>query len=253
VGAPILKVRTVTLDFWGTLLLDGPGSDNRYKKRRVADFARILAAAGVPARAGSLDRAYEESGSFLGRIWAEHRDVPVEDHVLAILAAVEPGLPSRVSPEVMTMLVEAYSRPALLAPPTVDDGALAALETLGRRGHTLALVSNTMRTPGATLRKLLERHQLLRCFSHLTFSDEVGVRKPDPEIFALTLRAVGGVPSAAVHVGDDEILDVHGARAAGMRVIQVASPSRAAVGGPRPDGVIPRLAALPAAIERLES
>ena len=233
--------------------MDGPASDNRYKKRRVADFEKILAAAGLPVGPAALDRAYDELGSFLSRIWARHRDVPVADHVHAILAAVAPELPDRVSPEIMTMLVDAYSRPALLVPPAVDDGAPAALELLGRRGYTLALVSNTMRTPGVTLRKLLERYRLLGCFKHTTFSDEVGVRKPDPEIFALTLRAVGGEAGAAVHVGDDEILDVQGARAAGMRTIQVTSLSLQALGAQRPDEAIPRLAALPDAIARLES
>jgi HAD superfamily hydrolase (TIGR01509 family) len=219
----------------------------------VADFEKILAAAGSPAPAAALERAYDESGSFLSRIWARHRDVPVADHVRAILAAVDPELPNRVSAEITTMLIDAYSRPVLLVPPAVDDSALGALEALGQRGYTLALVSNTMRTPGATLRKLLDRYRLLGCFTHTTFSDEVGVRKPDPEIFALTLRAVGGEAETAVHVGDDEILDVHGARAAGMRAIQVTSLSLQALGAQRPDEAIPRLGALPAAIERLES
>lgn len=179
--------------------------------------------------------------------------MPVTDHVRAILAAVDRELPKRVSAEIMTMLVDAYSRPALIVPPAVDDGALAALETLIRRGYTLALVSNTMRTPGATLRKLLERYRLLGCFEHTTFSDEVFVRKPDPEIFALTLRAVGGEAEAAVHVGDDEILDVQGARAAGMRVIQVTSLSLRALGAQRPNAAIPQLSALPEAVARLDS
>lgn len=219
----------------------------------MTDFEKILAAAGLRATAAALDRAYEESGAYLGRIWARHRDVPVADHVRAILAAVNPELPERVNAEIMTMLIDAYSRPALIVPPAVDDGALAALETLTRRGYTLALVSNIMRTPGAALRKLLEHYRLLGYFAHTTFSDEVGVRKPAPEIFGLTLRAVGGEAETAVHVGDDEILDVQGARAAGMRVIQVTSLSLAALGGRRPDAAIPELAALPAAIERLES
>ncbi len=219
----------------------------------MIDFEKILAAAGLRATAAALDRAYEESGSYLGRIWARQRDVPVADHVRAILAAVNSELPTRVSAEIMSMLIDAYSRPVLIVPPAVDDGALGALETLIRRGYTLALVSNVMRTPGTTLRKLLERYGLLGCFKHTTFSDEVGVRKPDPEIFALTLRAVGGEAEAAVHVGDDEILDVQGARAAGMRVIQVTSVSLQALGARRPDAAIPQLAALPAAIERLES
>ena len=248
-----MRIRTITIDFWGTLLLDGPSSDNRYKKRRMADFGTILTAAGVPVAAAALDRAYEESGWYLGRIWATHRDVPVADHVRAILAAVDPALPSRVTGEILAALIDAYSRPALVVPPAVDEGARPALEILIQRGYTLALVSNTMRTPGATLRTLLERFRLLGCFKHTTFSDEVGVRKPDPEIFTLTLRAVGGEAEAAVHVGDDAVLDVQGARAAGMRAIQVTSAPRRAPAAQRPDEAIPRLAALPEAIARIES
>ncbi len=151
-----MKVKTITIDLWGTLLFDGPASDNRYKKRRLADFEPLLAAAGMPVSAAALDRAYDESGSYLSRIWATHRDVPVDDHVRAILAAVDPGLPRRVPPAMMTALVDAYARPILIVPPAVDDGALAALETLNGGGYTLALVSNIMRTPGATLRRLLK-------------------------------------------------------------------------------------------------
>jgi putative hydrolase of the HAD superfamily len=134
----------------------------------------------------------------------------------------------------------------------VDDGALATLEALSGDGYTLALVSNIMRTPGATLRQVLDRFRLLGYFRHTTFSDEVRIRKPDPEIFALTLRAVGGDPAAAVHVGDDPVLDVRGARAAGMRVVQVTS-SRRRMAGERPDQIITRLAELPDAIERLDA
>jgi FMN phosphatase YigB (HAD superfamily) len=114
------------------------------------------------------------------------------------------------------------------------------------------LVSNTMRTPGATLRQLLERYGLLALFTHTTFSDEVGIRKPAPEIFTLSLRAVGGEVATAVHVGDDAVLDVQGAHAAGMRVIQVRNTPGRSPAGRTADVVIPDLAALPAAIERLD-
>jgi len=246
-----MRVKTITVDLWGTLLFDRPSTDNRYKKRRLADIESLLAAAGVTVSTAALDRAYDESGTYLNRIWATHRDVPVDDHIRAILTAIDPGLPKRVRPSLMTALIEAYSRPILVVPPAVDDTALAALESLSGGGYTLALISNVMRTPGAALRRLLERFRLLGYFQHTTFSDEVRIRKPAPEIFHLTLRAVAGEPETSVHVGDDPILDVQGARAAGMRVIQVISSSAAR--GPRPDLTISRLAELPEAIEQLES
>jgi HAD superfamily hydrolase (TIGR01509 family) len=185
-------------------------------------------------------------------VWRDNRDVPVGDHVRAILAAVDPDLPDRVPADVTAALVDAYSRPALMVPPAVDDGARAAIETLVARDYVVAVVSNTMRTPGTVLRRVLGRYGIHDCFAHMTFSDEVGVRKPDPEIFALTLRALGGDAVSAVHVGDDPILDVHGARAAGMRVIQVTGASLKSLGAQRPDAVIPTLAALPDAVAQLD-
>ena len=247
-----MPVKTITFDFWGTLLFDGPSSDDRYKKRRLTEFETLLGSAGIAVTAAALDRAYDESGTYLARIWATSKDVPVQDHVRALLAAVDKGLPRRVPSVLMTALVDAYSRPILLVPPAVDDGALAALQALDGAGYTLAIVSNIMRTPGATLRQVLERFRLLTFFKHSTFSDEVGIRKPAPEIFALTLRAIGGEPGTAVHVGDDPVLDVQGAHAAGMRVVQVTSSRVRPSGAERPDLAIPRLAELPDAIDRLE-
>jgi HAD superfamily hydrolase (TIGR01509 family) len=218
----------------------------------MADFETLLGGIGVKLSAATLDRAYDNSANYLGRLWAKNRDVPVDDHVRAILSAVDSKLPGRVPPDVLTALVDAYARAILLVPPAVDDGARAALERLRGQGIKLAVVSNTMRTPGTTLRKLLERYGLLASFAHATFSDEVGVRKPDREIFALTLRALGVAPGTAVHVGDDAILDVLGARTAGMRTIQVTSARLEALGAQRPDATIPNLSALPDAITRLD-
>jgi len=218
----------------------------------MADFERILTGLGVKVTAVALDRAYEHSATFLSRLWSKNKDVPVAEHVRAILAAVDSGLPARVPPEAMAALVDAYAGPALLVPPTVDEGARPALLRLRAEGLILALVSNTMRTPGATLRRVLDRFGLLDCFAHTTFSDEIGIRKPDPEIFALTLRAIQVDPSAAVHVGDDPVLDVAGARQAGLRAIQVTTASLKALGAQRPDAVVPSLATLPEAVAGLQ-
>ncbi len=241
------------MDFWGTLLLDPPSSDNRYKRRRMADFEMILGGVGVKVTAVALDRAYEDSASFLGRLWAQNKDVPTMEHVRAILAAVDSGLPARVPADAMTALLDAYTRPALLVPPAVDEGARPALAQLRAQGVALALVSNTMRTPGVALRKVLDRYGVLEYFAHTTFSDEVGIRKPDPEIFALTLRALQVDAADAVHVGDDPVLDVLGARKAGLRAILVTNASLKALGAQRPDAVVPSLATLPGAIATLDA
>ncbi len=245
-------VHAVTFDCWGTLLLDSPGSDERYARRRLEGFEKILIAAGISVHRRELDRAYEASRHWLARTWRRHRDVPVSQHVRAILKEVDPTLPERLAPQQLAALIQAYANPALLVPPAVDEGARGALETLAARGLTLGVVSNIMRTPGNVLRQILDRSGLLAPLKVLTFSDECGIRKPDPEIFRLTLRQMGVAPEDAVHVGDDPILDVEGARDAGMAVIQV-TPDGRATAPVKPDAVIRRIRDLPAALDRLAS
>ena len=244
-------IRAVTVDFWGTLVFEGPRADDRYQERRLTDFEAILRAAGFRVAARQLARGYEQSGRELTWVWSENRDVPVLRHVASLLEGAEPGLSARVTGATLDALIEAYAAPALLVPPKPDTGARAGLEALAARGLRLAVISNTMRTPGRTLRRILEGHGLLTPFEHLTFSDEVGVRKPAAEIFRLTLEALGIPAAETVHVGDDSVLDVKGAREAGLRTVQVVAAGRE-VASPAPDVVIEGLGDLPSAIETLE-
>lgn len=241
-------IRAVTVDFWGTLVFEGPAADDRYRRRRLADFQTILADAGLAVSPRALLRGYDVSGTELGWLWAQNRDMPVGRHVTSLLEGAEAGLSARVAPETLEALIDAYARPALLAPPRAAPGAAEALGGLAARGLLLAVVSNTMRTPGVALRKILEGHGLLAPFAHLTFSDEVGVRKPAPEIFRITLETLGIAPAEAVHVGDDAVLDVQGARNAGLRVIQVVEAGGASAAA---DLVIGGFAQLPEALARL--
>jgi putative hydrolase of the HAD superfamily len=107
-----------------------------------------------------------------------------------------------------------------------------------------------MRTPGKVLRQILHGAGLLPLFQVSTFSDECGVRKPAKEIFLRTLESLDVPTEHAVHVGDDSILDVEGARDAGMSVIQVTADGRATA-PVKPDGVIRHLGELPTALRRL--
>jgi HAD superfamily hydrolase (TIGR01509 family) len=245
-----IGIRAVTLDCWGTLFVDGPGADEGYARQRLAGMAGVLKGAGVPASPRELERAYGEMGRWLGRTWRTHRDVPVREHVVMLLERLDAALLPRLRPEVLEALVDAYARPAAVVPPALDPGAAPALAELAARGVALGVVSNVMRTPGRVLREVFAGYGVLSRFGALAFSDECGVRKPDPEIFRITLRELGVSPQDAVHVGDDALLDVEGARAARMRVVQVLAHGETA-GAPQADAVIAGLEELPAALDRL--
>lgn len=245
-----MTIQAVTLDFWGTLVVDGPGADERYRAPRLRAWRRVLSEAGIDASAAALGAAYDHSMSILHGVWQHHRDVAVEYHVEAILAALDPAIGPALDTNVRAGLVEAYVAPFGIVPPAFDDAAEDVLKSLRARGYALGIVSNVLRTPGRVLRDLLATRGLLGFFAATTFSDEAGWRKPAGEIFAMTLDRLAVYPAAAVHVGDDELLDVVGGRQAGLATVLVCeSPVPTAV---RADVTISGLAELPAALERLE-
>jgi putative hydrolase of the HAD superfamily len=150
----------------------------------------------------------------------------------------------------MEALDEAYCLPILSAPPVANAGAAEVLAALSRRGLRLGLVCNTGRTPGRMLRIVLERLGLSRHLGVLTFSDEVGLRKPHPEIFLRTLAPLDAAPAAAAHIGDDVTTDVGGARRLGMRAIHLCH-ARGASQDSRGAASVSSLAELPALLDRL--
>jgi len=53
---------------------------------------------------------------------------------------------------------------------------------------------------------------------------EFGIGKPDPRIFHEACRRLGCAPGEVLHVGDDLVLDVHGARSAGLQATWLRRP-----------------------------
>ena len=63
----------------------------------------------------------------------------------------------------------------------------------------------------------------------------VGVAKPDPQIFLAAAEALGLAPADILHVGDDPLLDVLGAHAAGMKTVWLNRTGERWSHGPAPD------------------
>ncbi len=94
-------------------------------------------------------------------------------------------------------------------------GAVDLLKYLHARARIGVITNNTS----------LEQHEKLEACGFtpwidvLVISEEVGVAKPDPAIFAIALERLGCDPRQAVMVGDSWKVDVLGARQAGIRPV----------------------------------
>ncbi len=237
-------ISAVTIDLWQTLLHDPAHNLTDGRRSRLDGIRRVLKQSGYRVSSEAVERAYEESGRELTKIWAAHQDISAASQVQLFLDCLEKGLGSRLPKEWLSAVAEVYTAPALHFPPSLAPGAASAIEALREQGLTLGIISNTGRTPGAILRKVLATHGLLEKFAVLTFSDEALVRKPDARIFHRTLEALGSDPSRAVHVGDDAEADVRGAKSAGMRAIHLSKNG----GSSCADATIRSLFELPSAL-----
>jgi FMN phosphatase YigB (HAD superfamily) len=121
--------------------------------------------------------------------------------------------------------------------------------------HRLGLCSNF--SHGETARSIVQQAGFDRHLSAIVISDEVGIRKPRPEIFEAVAEALALSPSEILHVGDSLRADVAGAARVGMRSVwltrRVRDPEAelAAFEGPRPDFALEDLMDLPVLAARL--
>ncbi|HWP75114.1 MAG TPA: HAD family hydrolase, partial [Methylomirabilota bacterium] len=171
-------IRLVTFDFWDTLVTDAPANLRAQRTLRVAAIRRALRDAGELVSEAEAEDVHERSGVLLAeRFWNLNRDPSPEEQLRLVLDTVEPGVAARLAPPAFAAALAGYTEPVLAYPPELCPNAAQAVRELAARGVAVGIVSNTGRTPGAVLRRVLERYGLLAYFGAVSYSDEVGVRK----------------------------------------------------------------------------
>lgn len=93
---------------------------------------------------------------------------------------------------------------------------------LRAEGYRTAILTNNVREWGQYWKESIPLH----LFDEIVDSCDVGLRKPDPEIFRLTCRRLDVTPEAAVFL-DDTRRHVEAARTVGLHAILVRDPVEA--------------------------
>lgn len=88
-------------------------------------------------------------------------------------------------------------------------------------------------SPGTSLQVLLERHGFLDCIGALSFSDVIGVAKPQRAIYADALSQLDVAPEELLHIGDLEPTDIQGALAIGAQTALFAGDNERYLEGSR--------------------
>ena len=100
------------------------------------------------------------------------------------------------------------------------EGAKDTLSELRNRGYRLAVLSNN----DSRLRSVLKDLAVDLLFEKIFISSEMGIEKPDPEIFRKVEKSFGTDPSRFLHIGDSHSRDFEGARQAGWDALLFGKP-----------------------------
>jgi putative hydrolase of the HAD superfamily len=186
-------------------------------------YARIANSHGISVSSDVVARAFRSAWKTLPP--PQHHGVPAPDDERAwwrelVRRCFATALGAELPPEKLDPLFnELYSHYARHDAWTVFPDVVPALSLLRER-HRLFVLSNFDKR----LRRILEGHGLTAFFESLIISSEVGASKPHALIFTAAVEAAGLPPRECIHIGDDEILDLEGARAAGFDAFLVRRP-----------------------------
>jgi putative hydrolase of the HAD superfamily len=245
VSAPL---EAVLFDYGHTLIYfdDRPHSAlvDAYEKvnRLLADTLESE----VPAAQVLIEKVSRAVDDEIQRDYAAGR--PEEVEIAGIYDAALRGLGLKLEPDLIERVME-LEQEGWLKSVHVGPDVISTLVELRDHGLRLGIVSNAAYLP-RLMKGQLAALGLAQYFDAVTFSSEVGVRKPQREIYADALKKLGADPSRTLFVGDRVREDVQGPKALGMRAVltrewrQEDDPGVA-------DFVIQRLGELPAIVSRL--
>ncbi len=190
-----MSIRAVFIDFGGVIVrTEDKGPRTRLAKRL-----------GMTTR--DLERIFFESESSQR---ASTGEIPEEGHWQAVAETlgVDRAEGDRITAE-------------FFSGDQADAALLDFLRSL-RPGRKVGLISNAW----SGLRAYITSQKFDDVFDEMIISAEVGLVKPDPNIYRLALKKLEAQPEESVFL-DDVLVNVEAARSVGMSAIQFAQPEKA--------------------------
>lgn len=166
-----------------------------------------------------------------------------------LTATISSGTPGRevTQPSELRKAIRRLTYPFIARAFTPVPRLHETMRQLQEKGYALHLLSNNSDLLLYQLRVLDLDDGI---FETVSWSEEIGLEKPDPRVFAIALDRAGAAAESSVYVGDDLMADVEGARLAGLTPIQVDYRGRAPEVG---QVTVRRFSDLPTAIDQLTS
>lgn len=212
----------VSIDFWNTLVKANTNGDKRHSIR-MNTMLDIVKRYRQDVTIEDLDEAHRQASRTFDKIWyGQQRTLTTEELIDQIFKELD------IIPSIgeMDELILTFQESLYAGPPELADHISEVLPDLAGK-YRLALISDTMYSPGRVLREYLKSKNLYDYFDVFVFSDEVGYSKPNIRAFQTVLDATHAIPKNSYHIGDIQDTDIQGAKTAGMNAILYTGVSQA--------------------------
>ncbi|MFQ3167750.1 MAG: putative hydrolase of the HAD superfamily [Limisphaerales bacterium] len=248
-------IKAITFDLWDTLVIDDSDEPKRAERglRSKFDERRHLLwealNADEPIGLETVCLAYSVGDVAFNKVWKEHH---ITWHIADRLRVILNGLGRELPEAAFDAVVRAHAEMEVDIPPDAIPGGAAVLERLAKR-FKLCIISDSIVSPGSTLRRLLEKHGLAKPFSGFAFSDEVGHSKPHRAMFDSAAEQLGVGVGEILHVGDRDHNDVKGPQRLGMKAILFTAANDTDKAATTADAICGSFDELESAIDRLNA
>lgn len=209
-------IRAVVFDIYKTLIDIRTDEESR----RIYEFlSRWLSYHGVKTDAAALRLRYLElCGEEVSRHEARFPEIEIGKVFSRILDAEAPYFDQEAKARELALLFRILTTKSIRIYP----GAIDLLQKL--KGMVrLGIVSNAQSL--FTIPELT-KFGLVPFFDAIVLSSDLGVRKPNPEIFRHLLNAIDVKPEEVVFVGDSLFDDISGAGAVGMKTVWICRETK---------------------------
>lgn len=221
------QIKAITFDLDGTLA-HGALDSEQYGKALIAYLKKI----GYSGKRAKLNKSRQAMLEKMNK--SQARNIELRFDLLYSILLHDLGL--EITQERLDHIEALYNRFYRIE---LFPGVREMLEELSKKYH-LAIVANAITTVSILA---LEKLDLAKYFDYIILSRDLGVRKPDPEIFIYALRSMWIKAGETVHVGDSLMDDVQGAKDAGMHTVWIKGDEEPT--NIQPDYVISKITELP--------
>ncbi|HKZ45075.1 MAG TPA: HAD family hydrolase [archaeon] len=214
-----IKVDAVIFDYGNTIVHE-PLLD--VLKIRMDELQKILKKSGYEFRDKEIIGSWIEADNSVNYPHITHffQELSIVNKFLKILGVKKSDMP-RLSKGLLRIYREGYR--ALYKSNPRRKEIKKVLDNLKKKGIRLAVFSDGRRLD---LRPALKLYGVLKYFEFVLTSEEIGIEKPSPLVFRALLKKMREPAKNVVHVGDNPVKDIQGAKRVGMKAILYLPPQK---------------------------